>query len=106
MSRHVREPIKQLFALGPLPDEADDEEYPESFFQQFEALLEEIKAPLNLEEARLLVQLFPSVSCYGLDWALLHLIESAPQRPVDEIVELCQSVEWKQCMIARSRKQA
>lgn len=106
MSINVRESITKLFELGPLPDETDDENYSDNFFEEYEALLDEIEKPINSGEARLLVQLFPNVSCYGLDWTLLHLIESTPQWPIYEIIESCQSAEWKQRMISRLKNKS
>ncbi len=70
----MRDEVRALIDLGPLPDEDASEEAIE---RHGEALLA-IKRPLTLEEARALANLFGPDDCYGLAWTLLHLIESAP----------------------------
>jgi hypothetical protein len=42
------------------------------------AALTAIKPPVTEEEATLLLNSFGRDECFGLAWALLHLIESAP----------------------------
>src|SRR5262245_19671060 len=44
---------------------------------QMQKSIEKIVPPVTLEEARLLLNSFGPDECFGLAWAVLHLIESA-----------------------------
>jgi len=69
--------------MGPLPAEqsASVEE-----LQERERLLKSIHKPVMDAEARELVKIFGPDDCYGLAWAMLHLIESAPSWPLADIL--------------------
>jgi hypothetical protein len=75
----VREEVRQLLALGPLPayKEVSDEK-----LRSFEELLGKISPPVTDDEARALIGLFGPDECYGLAWTMLHLIETAPGWPL------------------------
>jgi hypothetical protein len=77
----MREEVRQLHDLGPLPSERGTS--PE-LVSEYEQLLRAIKKPLTNDEARALVKLFGSDGCFGLASTLLHLIESAPGWPLKE----------------------
>lgn len=72
----VRQPIADFLATGPLPSEDQSEED----IEQAQRLLErvEAEAPLTDVEAQALVAGFGPDECFGLAWALLHVIETAP----------------------------
>jgi len=77
----IRDAVRHLVALGPLPSESDDatsEEHP----QQLQDALERISGPVTDQEAELLLGVFGDDGCCGLAWTLLHLIETAPHTPV------------------------
>jgi hypothetical protein len=86
----IRDLIKQLENLGPLPDE---EAATEEQLTAYQALLENVVLPITNEEARWLVGLFGTDECYGLAWTLLHLIETAPQWPLMDCLGGTQN-EW------------
>lgn len=70
----VRGEVEEFVSLGPLPDWNADEA---TIARHQEALMK-ITRPVSDDEAALLVGMFGPDDCYGLAWALLHLIESAP----------------------------
>ena len=79
----MREVIQQLVELGPLPDSvlaSEDLVRLESYQER----LARIEPPVTDEEAGELLKLFGPDECFGLAWALLHLIESAPGWPVPD----------------------
>ncbi|HYN88614.1 MAG TPA: hypothetical protein VER55_08790 [Ardenticatenaceae bacterium] len=78
----MREEIREFAELGPLPSQEADVE---TIMRHEEALLR-IARPVTDEEAKVLIQLFGPDDCYGLAWVLLHLIETAPNLPIDETV--------------------
>jgi hypothetical protein len=86
----VRAAIAEMVGLGSLPSEQDETEESLHILGRFESLLlsvvgESASNPLNVEEVKALVGLFgPDDSSYGLAWSVLHLIEGAPDWPVDE----------------------
>ena len=71
----VRPPVKELAALGPLPNEASATE---ADLARRQELLHALTAPVSDEEALILVRLFGPDDCFGLAWTLVHLIETAP----------------------------
>ena len=51
--------------------------------------MRELSQPATEEEARALITLFGEDSLFGLAWALVHMIESAPGWPYwDELADL------------------
>jgi hypothetical protein len=79
----IREQIRELANLGPLPDSEADADR----IVIYEDLLASISPPVTDEEAGLLVKTFGSDDCYGLAWTLLHLIETAPSWPIKEYLQ-------------------
>jgi len=57
---------------------------------------------VNDEEAALLIECFGPDDCYGLAWALLHLIESAPGGIPLRSKPSPSSNEWIQLLWERS----
>jgi hypothetical protein len=86
----VRQEIKEMSALGPLPSEggADPE-----LIGKYEKLYKAISRPIADDEARVLVKLFGPDGCFGLASSLVHLIETAPGWPLEDcLVDL--DNEW------------
>jgi len=71
----------ELEKLGPLPSSAcrDIEK-----LKKIQTLIEQIEEPVSDDDARVLVKLFGPDDCFGLAWSLLHLIETAPNWPLEE----------------------
>lgn len=69
---------------------------------KYDVLLREVKQPISEEEAATLIKLFPASGMYGVEWALLHLVESfaviEPQK-YRTLIALCPSDEWKGTII-------
>ncbi|MGO9483951.1 MAG: hypothetical protein ACLPX9_05125 [Rhodomicrobium sp.] len=86
----VREQVRNLIALGPMPDEHSTTE---EQVEAFETRLSAIEKPVTDEEARALTKLFGPDTYYGLAWTMLHLVETAPSWPLkDCLTDL--SNEW------------
>ena len=79
----MRQEVRDLVKMGPLPDEDATEER----ISEYERLLHCISRPLSDEEATALIGLFGPDDCYGLAWTLLHLIETAPSWPIEECLQ-------------------
>lgn len=73
--------IQSLLNLGPLPSSSTATV---SEVQAIEAQLSTVKKPISDEEAQALPKLFGPDDCFGLAWTLLHLIESAPNWPIND----------------------
>jgi hypothetical protein len=97
----IRKEVRDLVALGPLPD-SDIAEVEQ--VQRFQDAIEKISAPVTPEEAGALLSVFGPDECFGLAWAVLHLVESAPggipikERPSDD------DNEWVRRLWARSHR--
>jgi hypothetical protein len=74
-SMSIRLEVRSLVALGPFPASRDADE---DDIDRRDALLTSIAAPVTREEAAALLGCFGPDDAFGLAWALLHLIESAP----------------------------
>ncbi len=84
-----RESVSKLMAMGPIPDE---ETISDDLLLSYEKLISSLEKPVSDEEARTLCAVFGVDSAYGLAWALVHLIESAPGWPLIEC--LAGDGEW------------
>lgn len=102
MNTNIRKEIKELEAIGRMPDESISQNNIE-LIEKYEALLCNIKAPINFYEAEILIQLFPEKGLFGLEWTLLHLIEtlynSENKEQYKNLIQKCPSKEWKEILI-------
>jgi hypothetical protein len=73
--------IVELLELGTLPSESTATE---EQVGRAQSLIEEIEPPLSHDEARALLLVFGEDDCFGLAWAILHLIESTPGWPLHD----------------------
>ena len=85
----LRQEVRDLVALGILPDELADAK----LIDLHADLLERIASPVTDEEACLLVKLFGPDDCFGVAWTLVHHIETAPSWPLAECL-LDDKNEW------------
>jgi hypothetical protein len=83
----VRHEVEELQKLGPFP--SSDELGSESIglVDKYGELLSSIEEPVNDEEAKALTGAFGGDDFFGLCWTLVHLIETAPNWPIDECLE-------------------
>jgi hypothetical protein len=88
----VRNQVERLVKMGPLPSEQESirNTTPVEKYQQ---LLLSIAPPLTDEEACALTAIFGIDGCFGLGWTLLHLIETAPNWPIEESLRDVEN-EW------------
>lgn len=78
----MRPAISDLVSKGPLPSSSAGIQE----IKDWQEALERITAPVSDEEAEALTALFPAREddCFGLGWSLLHLIETAPDWPLEQ----------------------
>jgi len=76
----MQQAISALLVIGPLPS---SEAAAVPTIQAFEEQLSKVQTPITDEEACALVKLFGPDDCFGLAWTLLHLIETAPNWPIE-----------------------
>ena len=64
-----------------------------------------VTKPITLDEAHILIKLFPPTALYGIEWTLLHLIESVyPETEFikyKELINECNSVEFREMLVQR-----
>lgn len=75
----MRREVSDLVALGRFPRESETTEGDVAARQ---VLLEGLDAPLTDEECRALISILGEDDYYGLSWAVVHLVESAPGWPI------------------------
>ncbi|MDQ3368515.1 MAG: hypothetical protein M3680_24065 [Myxococcota bacterium] len=97
----IRDEVRDLVALGPLPDQEADE----STIERHQRALERITRPVTNDEARALAGVFGPDDCFGLAWTLLHLIESAPDSPIESEPQQGDN-EWRRLLWDRIRRSA
>jgi hypothetical protein len=96
----IRSEVSQLVRLGPFPSSrAVDPD----LIQRQEYLLMTIEPPVSDAEARKLIKLFGPDDYFGLAWKLLHLIEKAPNWPLEDCLSDT-SNEWIAMLKDRSER--
>lgn len=88
---NIREEVRRLVELGPLPD---SDSTTEEELARLQAAIEAIPSPVTREEATLLLMMFGPDECYGLAWAGLSLIETTPGGPPIESQPPPDANEW------------
>jgi len=80
----VRKEVGELLKIGPLPCEEESIRNPSPLLEKYQHLLSSIEKPITDEEAESLTAIFGVDGCFGLGWTLLHLIETAPNGPIEK----------------------
>lgn len=93
----MREAISELVSRGPLPAEPGADPLR---VEAYESLIRSIDAPVSLAEAQALMSVFGPDECFGLAWALVTLIESAPGWPGN--TDFSADNEWVQLLGERA----
>ena len=100
----MRKEVEQLALMGAMPDEAD-ERITAALVDEYADLLGKIVKPVTLDEAHILIKLFPPTALYGVEWTLLHLIESVYSEikslEYRELINECNSTEFKKMLVQR-----
>lgn len=89
-----------------MPDQSDADAATEAAIEWWSERFDQIDKPVTLDEAAALVRLFPEESLYGIEWALLHAVESVLSEPSQlesyrESIGGCPSAEWKRTLTVR-----
>jgi hypothetical protein len=81
----MRSEVSHLVDMGPLPPSSSGAQR----INDWQEAVERVKPPLTDEEAEALTSLFPANEdeCYGLAWVLVHLVESAPNWPLEQCLQ-------------------
>jgi hypothetical protein len=82
--------VDELVKIGQFPSEKDAEV---DLLKRIQNLLERIEQPVDDDEARALATLFGPDDCFGLAWALLHAVETAPGWPLQDVLSGARN-EW------------
>lgn len=100
----MRAEVRELAEMGPLPaNDAAAEDVVR--LEEYQGLLESIEKPVSDDEARVLIRLFGPDDCFGLSWALVHLVESAPGWPLFDDMHDADG-EWLQLLRDRAERGA
>lgn len=92
--------IEQLVKLGPLPSSPKPDV---AALERIQALLAKVERPISDEDARALVTMFGPDDCFGLAWTVLHLIETSPGWPLEDVLGE-RGNEWIERLRQRARK--
>lgn len=95
----MRKEVEQLALMGAMSDEAD-ERITAALVDEYADLLGKI-----VKQAHILIKLFPPTALYGIEWTLLHLIESVYSEikslEYRELINECNSTEFKKMLVQR-----
>ena len=79
--------ISKLEKIGQLPPERsqDVDDFP---LEEFDQHLQSFELPITLEIAKRLIKLSPpsNTGCFGVEWAILHLIESLNVEQLQDLI--------------------
>lgn len=95
----MREQILKLKAIGKMPTESiNDEESIITLVEQYDELISSIEKPITLEEAEILISIFPDGFFYDLHWDLIKLVESviSSDKEYELLIKKCPSKEWRE----------
>jgi hypothetical protein len=94
--------LTELYKLGKLPADRDisSDEFP---LEKFDELLQQFNTPISENEAIKLIALSPPVDtgCYGIEWTLLHLIETIQSDKLQNVLESSNDNELKRLIQIR-----
>ena len=101
----MRKEVLELKNIGRMPTETlEDTEDILSLIEKYDAVISNIESPINFEEAKVIISIFPEGFFYDLHWDLVRLIESLPTQDEQgylEVINLCPSKEWKEVLNTR-----
>lgn len=101
----MQDAIIKLKALGQMPDSIEDNPAGD-IIEMYDTLLSDVKPPITKEEVEVLITIFPKSGIYGVEWALLGLVESyfvemLSSTEYREIIAGCPSKEWRETLQVR-----
>ena len=100
----IQRTINRLKELGRMPNSSEDDLSAEKI-DEYAKLIKETNKPINWEEAKILIKLFPEIELFGVEWSLLHLFETifghVPLDDYKKLIDECPSKEWKEQLTDR-----
>jgi hypothetical protein len=113
--RHMQEAVLTIKKLGPPPEGFENDVYPgdEGFpsdelldlWEDYQEAVDSISRPVTWEEAEILIKCCPLDRMAGIEWSLLHCIESvfSPDSLEDfrKLAEQCNSPMMKEMLLQR-----
>ena len=101
----MRKEVLELKNIGRMPTETlEDTEGILSLIEKYDSLISNIESPISLEEAKVIISIFPEGFFYDLHWDLVRLIESflwQNEQQYLKIINQCLSEEWKEVLNTR-----
>lgn len=101
----MRKEVLELKKIGRMPTETlEDIEGILSLIEKYDSLISNIESPISLEEAKVIISIFPEGFFYDLHWDLVRLIESflwQNEQQYLKIINQCLSEEWKEVLNTR-----
>ena len=101
----MRKEVLELKKIGRMPTETlEDIECILSLIEKYDSLISNIESPISLEEAKVIISIFPEGFFYDLHWDLVRLIESflwQNEQQYLKIINQCPSEEWKEVLNTR-----
>ena len=92
----------ELYQIGKLPSAKDSnsDNFP---LDKFDELLQQFNTPITESEAIKLINLSPPIDtgCYGVEWALLHLIETVDVKVLQNVLDNSEENELKRLIQIR-----
>jgi hypothetical protein len=113
--RHMQEAVLTIKKLGPPPEGFENDVFPgdEGFpsdelldlWEDYQEAVDSISRPVTWEEAEILIKCCPLDRMAGIEWSLLHCIESvfSPDSLEDfrKLAEQCNSPMMKEMLLQR-----
>ena len=94
----MRKEVLELKNIGRMPEGIL------SLIEKYDSLISNIESPISLEEAKVIISIFPEGFFYDLHWDLVRLIESflwQNEQQYLKIINQCLSEEWKEVLNTR-----
>jgi len=97
----MRDIIRELIRLGPIPSYS---EATSEILDQYSDLLESIEKPVTDEEAKELIILFSPDDAGDLNYAIIHLVETSPNWPLQDFLTNQPNSEFVEVLINRAKR--
>ncbi|MCD8455093.1 hypothetical protein LNJ08_11895 [Tenacibaculum finnmarkense genomovar ulcerans] len=101
----IQNSILELQSLGKMPNEyMDDGEDVELLRKKYKECLASIKTPINFNEAKILITLFPDDIFYDLEYDIFSLIETFSSSNInqyEDVIKKCNNSSYKELLISR-----
>ncbi|MCI8688987.1 MAG: hypothetical protein HFF87_01585 [Oscillibacter sp.] len=105
----MQEAVRKLQTFGAPPEGFEDDTFPGEdtiqIWDEWTEAVDSIKRPVTWEEAEILIRCCPTDHMAGVEWTLLHCIESVFQPDAVEnfrnLIETCNSDMMKNLLLQR-----